>query len=292
MFEQLGLIGCGLMGGSFALALKRAGLVQRVVGFSASSASTDRALALGVIDTAATTAALAVANADLVLLGVPVGATGSTLRAIRDQLRPDALIMDVGSTKGDVVAMAQDLLGERLGQFVPAHPIAGKEKSGVEHADADLYQDRQVILTPIAQTENAQIQRAHAVWTALGAQVKHMTPDAHDAAYAAVSHLPHVLAFALMNSLQDQPQTNEFLSLAGPGFRDFSRIAASDPSVWRDILVTNREALLVQSRHFQQALQAFEQAIQTGDAGALHLLIQQASDARSHWRMSTTKPQG
>jgi len=292
MFDQLGLIGCGLMGGSFALALKRCGLVKRVVGFSASAATTQRAQALGVIDAAATTAAQAVAQADLVLLAVPVGATESALIAIRDSLRSNALLMDVGSTKSELVETARRVLGQRMHQFVPAHPIAGKEHAGVEHADADLYTARQVILTPIEQTDPAQLSRAQALWSALGAQVKTMSPEAHDAAYAAVSHLPHVLAFALMNALQAQPAAAEFLSLAGPGFRDFSRIAASDPSVWRDILVTNRQELLAQSQHFRHALQAFEHAIETGDAAALQALIQQASKQRRHWHMSALKPQG
>jgi prephenate dehydrogenase len=292
MFEQLGLIGCGLMGGSFALALKRAGLVKRVVGYSPSPATTARALELGVIDTVAPTAAQAVAGADVVLLAVPVSATESCCQAIRDALRSDALVMDVGSTKRELIDTARRVLGERMVQFVPAHPIAGKERAGVDHADAELYSGRQVILTPTETTLPAQLARATAVWTAIGSQVQQMSPEAHDAAYAAVSHLPHVLAFALMNAIQAQPQADEYLALAGPGFRDFTRIAASDPSVWRDILATNRAELLAQSRHFQQALQAFEQAIESGDPATLQKLIQQASDKRAHWRMSATKPQG
>lgn len=292
MFEQLGLVGCGLMGGSFALALKRAGLVKRVVGYSPSPATTARALELGVIDTVAPTAAKAVEGSDVVLLAVPVSATEACCLAIRDALRSDALVMDVGSTKREVIDTARRVLGERMAQFVPAHPIAGKERAGVDHADADLYSARQVILTPTESTGPSQLERAHAVWTAIGSQVQQMTPEAHDAAYAAVSHLPHVLAFALMNAIQAQPQADEFLALAGPGFRDFTRIAASDPSVWRDILATNRAELLAQSRHFQQALQAFEQAIESGDPAALQALIQRASDKRAHWRMSATKPQG
>lgn len=291
MFEQLGLIGCGLMGGSFALALKRAGLVRRVAGYSPSAATTERALQLGVIDTVAASARQATEGADLVLLAVPVSATEASLLAVSDALNRNALVMDVGSTKREVVNMARRVLGDKLGQFVPAHPIAGKERAGVEHADAELYAARQVILTPIENTLPAQLGQAKAVWTALGSQVKLMTPEAHDTAYAAVSHLPHVLAFAMMNALQQQPEAAEFLSLAGPGFRDFTRIAASDPSVWRDILVTNREALLAQSRHFQSALQAFEHAIQSGDPATLQALIQQASQARGQWQMSTTKPQ-
>jgi prephenate dehydrogenase len=291
MFEQLGLIGCGLMGGSFALALKKAGLVKRVVGYSKSPSTTERARQMGVIDVEAPSALLAVSGADLVLLAVPVSATEATFKAIRHLVRGDTLIMDVGSTKREVIDAARRVLRDQVGMFVPAHPIAGKELAGVEHADADLYAGRQVILTPIERTLTVQLNKAQAVWTALGCHVKQMSPEAHDAAYAAVSHLPHMIAFALMNAIQTQPQGEEFLSLAGPGFRDFTRIAASDPGVWRDILVSNKEELLAQSRHFQRAMHAFELAIQTGDPDALEALIDQASSTRANWRMSAIKPQ-
>jgi prephenate dehydrogenase len=292
MFEQLGLIGCGLMGGSFALALKRAGLVKRVVGYSKSPSTTERARQLGVIDVEAPSALLAVSGADLVLLAVPVAATEATFKAIRHLVSPNVLIMDVGSTKRDVVDAARRVLREQVGVFVPAHPITGKELSGVEHADADLYTGRQVILTPIERTLPALTDKAEKLWRALGCHVKRMTPEGHDAAYAAISHLPHLLAFALMNAIGQQPEGSEFLSLAGPGFRDFSRIAASDPTMWRDVLMSNKEELLAQSRHFQRALQDFESLIQGGQAEALEALIEQASEARAHWRMTAIKPQG
>ena len=290
-FEQLGLIGCGLMGGSFALALKKAGLVKRVVGYSKSPSTTERARQMGVIDIEAPSALLAVSGADLVLVAVPVSATEATFKAIRHLVNKDTLIMDVGSTKRDVIDAARRVLKDQVGIFVPAHPITGKELSGVEHADADLYTGRQVILTPIERTLTAQLDKATRLWTALGCQVQQMSPEAHDAAYAAVSHLPHMIAFALMNGITGQADAKDFLSLAGPGFRDFTRIAASDPSVWRDILSSNSEELLAQSRHFQRALHAFETAISAGNADALESLIEQASHARSHWRMSTHKPQ-
>ncbi|KRB97849.1 prephenate dehydrogenase [Hydrogenophaga sp. Root209] len=291
MFEQLGLIGCGMMGGSFALALKRAGLVKRVVGYSKSPSTTERARQLGVIDVEAPSALLAVSGADLVLLAVPVSATEATFKAIRHLVRGDVLIMDVGSTKREVIDAARRVLKDQVGVFVPAHPIAGKELAGVDHADPDLYKGRQVILTPIERTLTAQLDKAHKVWTALGCHVKQMSPEAHDAAYAAVSHLPHLVAFALMNGIQSQQQAADFLSLAGPGFRDFTRIAASDAAVWRDILMSNREELLAQSRFFQRALHALETAINADNPDALEALIDQASTARAHWRMTAIKPQ-
>ena len=290
MFEQLGLIGCGLMGGSFALALKRAGLVKRVVGYSKSPSTTERARLMGVIDVEAPSALLAVSGADIVLLAVPVAATEATFKAIRHLVTPNMLIMDVGSTKRDVVDAARRVLREQVGGFVPAHPIAGREVAGVDNADPDLYAGKQVILTPIERTRTVQLQQAMDVWTAIGCHVTKMSPESHDAAFAAVSHLPHVLAFSLMNAITGQPQGKEFLALAGPGFRDFTRIAASEPNVWRDILLANREELLAQSRIFQHALQAFEQTISSGNAEALESLIGKASETRAHWRISSAKP--
>jgi len=292
MFEQLGLIGCGLMGGSFALALKQAGLVKRVVGYSKSPSTTERARQMGVIDIEAPSALLAVSGSDVVLLAVPVAATEATFKAIRHLIHKDMLLMDVGSTKRDVVDAARRVLRDQVGVFVPAHPIAGKELAGVEHADADLYHGRQVILTPIERTQTAQIERATQLWKALGCHVRQMSPESHDAAYAAVSHLPHLLAFALMNAIQNQKQGADFLALAGPGFRDFTRIAASDPAIWRDILMANREELLGQSQRFRQALEALENAVKGENPDALETLIEQASIARAQWRMNAIRPQG
>ncbi|HNK53202.1 MAG TPA: prephenate dehydrogenase/arogenate dehydrogenase family protein, partial [Ottowia sp.] len=277
MFEQLGLIGCGLMGGSFALALKRAGLVKRVVGYSKSPSTTARALQLGVIDVEAPSALLAVSGADLVLLAVPVAATETTLKAIRHLVNGDMLIMDVGSSKRDVVDAARRVLKQDVGVFVPCHPIAGREVSGVEHADAGLYAGKQVILTPIERTLMAKLEQANALWQALGCQVVNMSPESHDAAFAAVSHLPHLVAFALMNSIVNQPEGREYLSLAGPGFRDFSRIAASDPQMWRDVLIANREELGRQTGLFQQALDDLQRLIANGQADDLERLINRAS---------------
>ena len=286
MFEQLGLIGCGLMGGSFALAMKRAGLVKRVVGYSKSPSTTERARALGVIDVEAPSALLAVSGADIVLIAVPVSATEATFKAIKHLVSQHTLIMDVGSTKRDVVDAARRALREHIGSFVPAHPITGKEVSGVEAADPDLYSGKQIILTPIERTLALQLQRAVDVWTALGCNVVKMTPEAHDAAFAAVSHLPHLIAFALINAISGQAQAKDFLALAGPGFRDFSRIAASDPKVWRDIMIANREELLAQSKTFQRNLQALELMISSGNGEALEGLLEQASKVRSTWSMN------
>ena len=292
MFTQLGLIGCGLMGGSFALALKRAGLVQRVVGYSKSPSTTERARQLGIIDVAAESALLAVSGSDLVLVAVPVAATENTLKSIRGLIEPGMLVMDVGSTKRDVVDAARRALREKVGHFVPAHPIAGKEDSGIEHADASLYAGRQVILTPLPQSEAALVQKATDLWSGLGSQVLIMSPENHDAAFAAVSHLPHLLAFAFFSAVVNQPAGQDFLSLAGPGFRDFTRIAASNPEIWRDILVANREEVLKQAQRFRHALGALEHVMREGNADALEDLIRTAAEGRAAWQMGAARAPG
>jgi prephenate dehydrogenase len=290
MFEQLGLIGCGLMGGSFALALKRAGLVKRVVGYSKSPSTTERARSLGVIDIEAPSALLAVSGADIVLIAVPVSATEATFKAIKHLVTPQMLVMDVGSTKREVIDAGRRALREQIGSFVPAHPIAGKEVSGVEHADADLFTGKQVILTPIERTLPMQLQKATDAWTGMGCSVVTMSPEEHDAAFAAVSHLPHLISFALMNAISNQALGQEYLKLAGPGFRDFTRIAASDPQVWRDIMISNREELLAQTKLFKHNLETLEVLISNGNSQALEGLIDQASMTRSTWVMTANRP--
>jgi prephenate dehydrogenase len=289
MFRQLGLIGCGLMGGSFALALKRAGLVRHVVGYSKSPSTTNQALRLGVVDQTAESALLAVSGADIVLIAVPVAATESTFRAIRHLVNPNALFMDVGSTKGDVVEAARRTLKERVRSFVPAHPIAGKEKSGIAHADATLYQDCRVVLTPVDETDPALVERARAAWTGIGAQVLTMSAEAHDAAFAAVSHLPHLVAFAAYLSVAQQPEGKRFLELAGPGFRDFTRIAASDSKVWRDILMANRTQVLRQAELFRSLLLEIEGAMRDGRGDAVEGLIREAARGRAAWQPSGSR---
>ncbi|WP_287984713.1 prephenate dehydrogenase/arogenate dehydrogenase family protein, partial [Diaphorobacter sp.] len=229
------------------------------------------------------------AGADIVLLAVPVAATESTLKAIKHLVTPQMLLMDVGSTKADVVQAARRALRDQIGSFVPAHPITGREVSGVEHADVDLYTGRQVILTPTERTLTAQLHRAEDVWRALGCHVSSMSPEAHDASFAAVSHLPHMLAFAMISGITAQPNADELLALAGPGFRDFTRIAASDPKMWRDILRANRDEVLAQSRVFKQALQTLEEAMQADNDQALEDLITLASHTRAHWRMGAPR---
>ena len=284
---RLGLVGCGLIGGSFALALRRAGAVRTVRGFSRSAATLQTAIRLGVIDAAATSAADAAADCDVVMVAVPVAATEATLRAIAPQLQPHTLVIDAGSTKGDVVDAARVAMGKRLSQFVPCHPIAGKEVAGVEHADATLYEGRHCIITPTEANDAASIDRATSLWQSVGAIVRRMRAAEHDATFAAVSHLPHLLAYAYVLGVAQQPAGMTVLSLAGPGFRDFSRIAASEPAVWRDILMANRTQVLQQAQAFREQLDALEQAMQRADAAAIEQTIGRASDLRRRWRMGS-----
>ena len=275
------------MGGSLALAMQRARLVRHVVAYSPSETTLLAARQAGVIHDGAASPSDAVAHADLVVVAVPVAASEAVFRSIAGSLPDQAVVMDVGSTKQNVIEAAEATLGSRIGQFVPAHPIAGKEVAGVAHADPDLYRGKQVILTPSRSTRIGALQQVTALWEALGCKVQTMTPQAHDAAFAAISHLPHLTAFALMLSILHQDAAADTLALGGSGFRDFTRIAASDPAMWRDIFLCNREEILQQTDWLIDALHAFSHAMEANDGARLQAMIAQASDARSQWRMTT-----
>lgn len=292
MFEQLGLIGCGLMGGSLAMALRKAGLVKRIVGYSKSPVSSQLALKMQVIDAAAPDPGTVCQGSDLIVMAVPVAASESVFRAIAPHLQADVLLMDLGSTKRNVVDAARRTLREAVTSFVPCHPIAGRELAGVEHADPELYGGHQIILTPIPRTDEARLRQAEELWQALDCQTAVMTPEQHDASFAAVSHLPHLLAFALINGIMSQSQGHDYLALAGPGFRDFSRIAASDPDMWRDVLLANREELATQLKCFREALETLENRITSGQANELRQDIARASLARSSLKKTHVKSPG
>ncbi len=289
-FKKLALIGCGLIGGSFALALKRANGVDHVSGFSASMRSREKALSLHVIDQAAASIQEAVKDADLILVAVPVNAMEACLSSIREGMTLDALVMDVGSTKTQITLAAQRAMQERFNCFVPAHPIAGKERHGVEHAEAGLFDHHKTILTPSDQSDPAKIELAVQAWTAVGSSVSIMTPNEHDQALAAVSHLPHLIAFAAVNAIADQDKRDLILSLAGPGFRDFSRIAASAPSVWLDIFLSNQTEVLSQLALFKRAIADFESALNQKDSQTIEKLIETASDIKKNCSPIPSKP--
>lgn len=267
------------------MALRAAGRVQRVSGYSRSPASAQRAVELGIVDEAFDEPIDAVRGADLVLIAVPVGATQAALSALLPALSPQALVMDVGSTKRDVVAAALAAMGDRVAQFVPAHPIAGKATGGIEQAEATLYQGCTTILTPLAANPTEQVARAQAAWEAVGSRVVPMSAQAHDQTFAAVSHLPHLLAFAYMQGLMGQgPEAlRQHLSVAGPGFRDFSRIAGSTSAIWRDIFSANRDEVLTQLTRFEASLAQFRQALTDGRDEDLARWVDEASAVRSRW---------
>lgn len=285
-FKQLGLIGCGMMGGSFALALKRAGLVERVVGYDKSPSKTETAKRMGIIDDAADSILQAVMGSDLVLIAVPVSATFDVLKSLQFGLNKDALILDVGSTKQSVIQAAETVFGTLPSNFVPSHPIAGREQAGIEAADADLYVGKRAILTPTERTDAGAIADAITVWESLGMSVSQMTAAEHDAVFAAVSHFPHLLAFAYMNGLASQSEAQQFLQMAGPGFKDFTRIAAGDPELWSDIFLANSQEILKQSATLSSSLKRLENAMRSGSTQTLKELISTASALRSGWTLS------
>ena len=274
--QRLAVIGLGLIGGSFALALRQAGYVDHIAGFDIDPDQTRQAAELGVIDQACSDMAAAVATADLIFIAVPVGAMRQVFLEIKKPLLPTALVMDAGSTKGSVIADFHAVCADHLHQFVPAHPIAGKETSGVAAASADLYTNRSVILTPTGQQTAAVLQCAQAVWQACGAQVEQMAAEQHDRILATTSHLPHLLAFNLMQVLKEQPDQAALSLGVGGGLRDFSRIAGSDPVMWRDIVLANQAALRTSLRHYIQHLEQLAKELDAGDGLALHQRFTQA----------------
>jgi len=281
--RRLAIFGVGLIGGSFAAALKQAGAVTRVVGVGRSRANLERALELGVIDEIASDARAAVLGADFVLVAVPVQQTGAVLAQIAPHLEPDCVVTDGGSTKRDVAEAARQCLSGKLAQFVPAHPIAGAEHSGVEAATASLFQNRLVVLTPLPETSPEACSRAEAAWRLCGARLAQMDPLRHDQIFAAVSHLPHALAFVLVSMIAARPDAAELFSFAGAGFRDFTRIAGSSPEMWRDICLANRDVLVHEIEAFQSELSALANSIRDGDAAGVQRSFEAARDARGRW---------
>ncbi len=281
--QKLVVVGVGLIGGSFALALKAAGGVRRAVGVGRSRANLGQALAMGAIDDVADDLGAAVEGADFVLVTTPVGAMPEVFARIAPQLAPGAVVTDGGSTKQTVVAAARTALGARIAQFVPAHPIAGSEASGAGAATATLFRDREVILTALPETAPEAVARVRSAWQACGARVSEMTPRDHDAVLAAVSHLPHLLSYALVHELAGRADAAQLFAHAGTGLRDVTRLAASHPEMWRDICLANREALLGELRRYQDALARLGALLEQSDGAGLGRLFEAARAARRAW---------
>ena len=283
MLGKLVIVGTGLIGGSFALALKSAGAVRQVVGVERSPQALARALELGIVDTATTSFEQALAGADLVLLAAPVGQTGPILAALLPHVEPGTVVTDAGSTKCDVVASARRVLGARLRQFVPAHPIAGRESNGPDAALPDLYRGKKTVITPLPENAAGDVGLVAAAWRLCGAQVHTLTPEQHDGVFAAVSHLPHLLAFALVDEIAARPDAELLFQYAASGFRDFTRIAGSSPEMWRDISMANRGALLTELDAYLAQLTALRAHLADGDGPGLEAIYANAQRARRAW---------
>jgi prephenate dehydrogenase len=282
-FRKVVIFGVGLIGGSFALALRRANAVGEIVGFGRSAATLKQARQFGLIDRIGDDVAREVRDADLILLATPVAQMAEIFARIAPHLGANTLITDGGSTKADVVEAARQQLGAKIAQFIPAHPVAGAELSGPAAALAELYQGKKVVLTPLPENLPADIARVRAAWEACGAQVSELTPERHDEVFAAVSHLPHLLAFTLVHDLAQRDDRELLLSFAASGFRDFTRIAASSPEMWRDISLANRDALLGEIEQYAAELYKLHQALQQRDAAKLEEIFSLAQKVRSNW---------
>jgi prephenate dehydrogenase len=280
MINKLTLIGVGLIGGSLARALRDAGHVREVVGYGRGLANLQRAVELGVVDRIETSLSAAVRDADMVVLATPVGGMAEILGAIAPYLARAAVVTDVGSVKGTVAAAARIVLGEKLAGFVPGHPIAGTERTGVEASFSSLFVGRRVVLTPLPETSAEALARVRAMWQAAGAEVVSMSVEHHDAVLAATSHLPHLLAYALVDMLARLDDSREIFAYAAGGFRDFTRIASSDPVMWRDISLANREAIVKMLKQYQAEVNGLIKAVAAGDGMKLQTLFARAKAAR------------
>lgn len=281
--DKLVVCGVGLIGGSFALALRAAGLVGEVVGVGRTPASLAKATALGIVDRATDDWADALAGAGLVLIATPVGQMDGVMAAMAPHLAPGTAVTDAGSTKSDVIEAIYRNLDRQLGQVVPSHPIAGSENSGAEAAYAELYRDRKVVVTPLPENDDGAVALVRQAWQACGAQLFEMTPQEHDRVFAAVSHLPHLLAFGLVYDLAQRANAEQLFGYAAGGFRDFTRIAGSHPEMWRDICIANRQALIGELDAYLAELALLRAYLLSGDGGSLEAIFDEARTARNAW---------
>jgi prephenate dehydrogenase len=282
VFNKVVIVGVGLIGGSFARALRAAGAVGTLVGVGRSPEVMARALELGIVDEVAAIDS-ALAGADLVLIAAPVAQTGRILESMLPQLEAHTIITDAGSTKTDVVLAARAALGDRVGQFVPGHPIAGRETNGPDAAIVDLYHGKKTVLTPMPENRADDVARVAAAWTACGAVIHQLTPQEHDKVFASVSHLPHLLAYALVDDIAAKPHADLLFQYAASGFRDFTRIAGSSPEMWRDITLANRSALLTELDAYMAQLSVLRAMLAAGDGAGIEAVYANAQRARRLW---------
>ena len=282
MINKVVIVGVGLIGGSFARALRAAGAVKTLVGVGRSPEVMARALELGIVDQVATMD-VAMRDADLVLIAAPVAQTGRILASMLPYLEAQTIVTDAGSTKTDVSQAARAALGERVGQFVPGHPIAGRETNGPDAAIVDLYHGKKTVLTPMPENDAAAVARVAAAWSACGAVIHYLTPQEHDKVFASVSHLPHLLAYALVNDIAAKPHAELLFQYAASGFRDFTRIAGSSPEMWRDITLANQSALLAELDAYLAQLAGLRAMLAAGDGAGIEAVYANAQRARCRW---------
>jgi prephenate dehydrogenase len=283
MFDKVVIVGVGLIGGSFALGLKAAGAAREIVGLERSSQALARARELGIIDTVCTSPEQALRGAELVLIAAPVAQTAAILASLLPWLEPHTIVTDAGSTKADVVASARAVMQERVSQFVPGHPIAGRESNGPDAAIPDLYRGKKAVLTPLPENPQHSVERVAQAWRLCGAIIHILTPGEHDKVFAAVSHLPHLLAYALVDDIANKPHADLLFQYAASGFRDFTRIAGSSPEMWRDISLANRDALLGELDAYLAQLHGLRERLAAADGAGLEAVYGNAQRARRAW---------
>ena len=290
-FKKIVICGVGLIGGSFALALKKSGFKGKILGLERSPDILERAHALGIVDEPGLSLEETLRDADLIVLSVPVAQTGNALKMILPYWHDGLIVSDTGSTKTDVVAMARDVLGEKIAQFIPAHPIAGSEMNGPEAAVDDLFVGKKAVIAALPENSRADVERLADVWERCGAIIHHLTPENHDTVFGTVSHMPHLLAYGLVDYVANHPKSDLFFQYAASGFRDFTRIAGSSPEMWRDITLANRKQLLVELDAYLKEIELIRDLVDKADGCGLEKIYKNAQEARMNWLNAIENPE-
>lgn len=290
-FKKIVICGVGLIGGSFALALKKSGFKGKILGLERSPDILERAHALGIVDQTGLSLEETLRDADLIVLSVPVAQTGNALKMILPYWHAGLIVSDTGSTKTDVVAMAREVLGEKIAQFIPAHPIAGSETNGPEAAVDDLFVGKKTVIAALPENSRADVERVADVWERCGTIIHHLTPENHDTVFATVSHMPHLLAYGLVDYVANHPKSDLFFQYAASGFRDFTRIAGSSPEMWRDITLANRTQLLVELDAYLKEIELIRDLVDKADGNGLEKIYANAQEARMNWLNAIENPE-
>ena len=290
-FKKIVICGVGLIGGSFALALKKSGFKGKILGLERSPDILERAHALGIVDQTGLSLEETLRDADLIVLSVPVAQTGNVLKMLLPYWHAGLVVSDTGSTKTDVVAMAREVLGEKIAQFIPAHPIAGSEMNGPEAAVDDLFVGKKAVIAALPENSRAEVERVADVWERCGAIIHHLTPENHDTVFATVSHMPHLLAYGLVDYVANHPKSDLFFQYAASGFRDFTRIAGSSPEMWRDITLANRTQLLVELDAYLKEIELIRDLVDKADGSGLEKIYTNAQEARMNWLNAIENPE-